>query len=108
MLEVVIRAENRVDFEIVARIVMMIALRLEDRVQIDCVDAEILEIRQLRLDAAQIAAEEIMNILEKLFPQINTDRKKRKANVDQMAASTILQTYLDRKKGYGLDKGKKD
>ena len=60
MLEVVIRAENRVDFEIVARIVMMIALRLEDRVQIDCVDAEILEIRQLRLDAAQIAAEEII------------------------------------------------
>ena len=35
----------------------------------------------------------------KTMAGLNTDRKKRKANVDQMAASTILQTYLDRKKG---------
>ena len=35
----------------------------------------------------------------KTMAGLGTDRKKRKANVDQMAASTILQTYLDRKKG---------
>ena len=35
----------------------------------------------------------------KTMAGLNTDREKRKANVDQMAASTILQTYLDRKKG---------
>ena len=60
MLEVVIRAENRVDLEIVARIVMMIAFRLEDRIQINRVDAEVFEIRQFRLDAAQVAAKEII------------------------------------------------
>ena len=60
MAEILVRAEDRVDLQIIARVVVVVALRLEDRVEIDGVDAEFLEIRQLRLDAPEIAAEEII------------------------------------------------
>ena len=59
MAEVLIRAENRVDLVVITRVVVVIALRLKDRVQVDDRDAEVLEVVELLLEALEIAAAEI-------------------------------------------------
>lgn len=58
--EILFRAENRVDNRIVAGIVAVIGICLENRVEIDAGNAQISEIRELFFNAFKIAAEEIV------------------------------------------------
>ena len=60
MAEVFIRAEDWVDLVVVARVVVMVALRLEYRVQVNDRDAKALEVVEFLLDALEIAAEEVV------------------------------------------------
>lgn len=56
MMERFICAKNRIDFVIIAGIIMMIAFRFENRIQINNGNAQFTEIIQLFLDSLQIAA----------------------------------------------------
>ena len=54
--EILLRAQERVDAPVVRRVVAVVAVRLEDGVEIDTGDAQLLEIGELLPDAVEIAA----------------------------------------------------
>ena len=53
-------AEHGVDLVVVSRVVVVVALRLKDGVEVDAGDTELLQIVQLLHDPAQVPAEEII------------------------------------------------
>ena len=59
-LEILLCAEHRVDFHVVARVVSVVRARGENRVQIYAGDAEALEIAELLFDALNVAAEKVV------------------------------------------------
>ena len=59
-LEILLCAEHRVDFHVVARVVSVVRARGENRVQIYAGDAEALEIAELLFDALEVAAEKVV------------------------------------------------
>ena len=60
VLKLLVRAEDRVDLMVVARIVVMIARRLENGIEIDDGNAKLPQVGKLRLQPLDIAAEEIV------------------------------------------------
>ncbi len=58
--EILLCAEHRVDFHVVARVVSVVRARGENRVQIYAGDAEALEIAELLFDALEVAAEKVV------------------------------------------------
>ena len=57
--ELLLRAAQRVDFAVIARVVAVVGAGAEDRVEVDDVHAEGAQIGELLADAAQVAAEEV-------------------------------------------------
>ena len=54
--ERLVAAEQRIDREVVVRVISVVRRRREDRVQVERVDAQVLEIAELVGEAAQVAA----------------------------------------------------
>ena len=60
MREVLIRAEDRIDLQIIRAVVAVVGARLNDGVEVQAGHAELFQVRQFALDAAQRAAVEIV------------------------------------------------
>ena len=57
--KVLLRAEHRVDLPVVARVVLVVGARPEDRVEVEHRHAQVAQVRQLLTHALQIAAEKV-------------------------------------------------
>ena len=68
-----------VDVEVVRRVVLVVALGLEDRHQVDGVDAQLFQVRQLLLQPVEIAAVEPVEheVLVKRLPVLPFPRRRR-------------------------------
>ena len=60
ILKLLVRAEDRIDLVVVARIVVVVARRLENGIEIDDGNAKLPQVGELRLQPLDIAAEEIV------------------------------------------------
>ena len=60
VLKLLVRAEDRIDLVVVARIVVVVARRLENGIEVDDGNAKLPQVGKLRLQSLDIAAEEIV------------------------------------------------
>ena len=61
MFKVLVGAEYRINLVVVAGVVVVIALRLKDRIKINCGDSQLFEVVKLLFNAAQIAAKKVVS-----------------------------------------------
>ena len=61
MLKIFICAENRINFMIIAGVVMVIAFRFKDRIKINCRNSKFFQIVKFAFNSAQIAAVKVIS-----------------------------------------------